>query len=128
MKAPRYLAAILALSLAACGSDGPNEPFTGSWSGVASFGSGFSASMTLTQSGVNVTGTMRLAGGFIDRPLTGTVNGRAMTWAVPDGCEIWGGVATLNDDGSQMTGPIQQNLSQCPSGTGASGTLRLDRQ
>ncbi len=130
MRAPKILAlSLLALMLVAgCGSDEPNQPFTGSWSGTASFASGFSAGMNLTQSRTNVTGTMRLAGGFIDRPLSGTVVGNTMQWLVFDGCEKWLGTATLSDDGTRLTGPIQQDLSGCPSGSGASGTINLTRQ
>ena len=57
------------------------------------------------------------------------MSGNVLAWGVQDGCEIWAGTLTLNGDGSQMEGPIANDISSCTSGgSQANGTLRLDRQ
>ena len=121
----------LLLGVSACddstGPEGANV--SGDWSGVASFASGFTARMNLTQTGTAVTGTMTVAGGFIDAPVTGTVepDGRRLAWAVLDGCEAWGGTLDLDGTGESMEGPILIDYTGCASGTNTSGTLRLSR-
>ena len=135
-RSTRYLRAVMSvalLALAGCseitGSDedeGLN--LSGGWGGVSRLGTqGRSTSMQLTQSGAAVTGTMRLSGVMVDRLLTGTVEGENFVFFVAMGCERWTGVLTANADRSRLTGAITQDLSNCPSGSGTSGTVTLDR-
>ena len=127
------IAATLALTtVAACSDDstgveGPDV--SGSWSGVASFASGFSASMSINQTGTAVSGTMTVAGGFINAPVTGTVDptGRRLAWAVLDGCEAWAGTLDIDGAATSMEGPILIDRSGCSSGSNTSGVLRLDK-
>lgn len=101
----RLLSATLApllMLVAACSDDstgveGPDV--SGSWSGVASFASGFSASMSIDQTGT----------------------------AVLDGCEAWAGTLDIDGTASSMEGPILIDRSGCSSGSNSSGVLRLDK-
>ena len=117
------------LLVAACSdSSGPDTTLSGSWSGTASFGSGFSASMTLTQNGPDVTGTLRIVAAVADAPVIGAFTSGTMVWAAQDGCEVWVGTLVLDGTSNRMEGPIARDVSACSSGTATSGTLRLDRQ
>lgn len=123
--------AVLVAFGGACSDNGPGGvSVAGSWSGVTSFASGFSTSMSLTQSGTAVGGTMTVSGAFIGNAFTGTLNAanRTVEWEVLRGCEVWGGTLTISADQSEMTGPVLVDTSGCSSGTDASGTVRVTRQ
>jgi hypothetical protein len=126
------IAVILAVTVSwACSDSGPGSlSVAGSWSGVTVFNSGFTTSMDLTQTGSEVSGTMRIAGAFLDNPITGTVSAedRTLEWEVADGCESWGGTLTISADGQGMTGPVLADVSGCPSGSNSSGTVTVTRQ
>lgn len=127
----------LAIAAAVCvgcsETTGPPEPgatISGAWRGVSQFGGsgGFTTSMTLTQSGTNVTGTMSLTGGFRDNPLNGTLSGGRFEWAVADGCERWSGIASVESGSATFSGTILQDTTNCqPARSGASGTMNLDK-
>lgn len=111
------------------GSGGIN--IAGSWSGVASFPSGFSTSMTLQQNGTAISGQMRTTAGFAGGlPIIGDLNSddRTFTWSVGRTCETWSGTLTISDDENEMTGPILVDRSGCQGQSNANGSLRLTRQ
>ena len=88
------LAALLSLASACDGGTDPEDlSVAGTWQGTALLPNAFSTTMSLTQTGSSVTGTMRISGAFIDQPLTGTLDAtdRTLAWGVVDGCELWGG-------------------------------------
>lgn len=124
---------LLLMTGSACGGDDATGPggssVAGSWSGVTSFSSGYTTHMTLAQTGTAVSGTMSVAGAFIDNALTGTVDGTNLTldWLVYRGCEAWSGVLTISSDGESMTGPLHVDTSGCTSGSDANGTLNLTK-
>lgn len=134
----RLKIATLAIAVAVCvgcsETTGPPEPdqanISGTWRGVSQFGGsgGFSTSMTLTQSGTNVTGTMSLTGGFRDNPLNGTLSGGRFEWTVLDGCERWSGTASVENGSPEFSGTVLQDVTNCqPARSGASGTMNLEK-
>lgn len=130
--------AVLAATAGTAACDNPAGPsgagattVAGTWFGSAVLGNGFSARMTLQQSGTTVNGTMSIAGQYVDRPLTGTYasNGRALAWSVNDGCERWSGQLTLDAAGSRLSGTLMRDGRGCvPQIPDASGTLTFDKQ
>lgn len=129
--APTLLAAACLAILPACGDGGPGGAgVSGDWSGFTAFNSGFTTSMTLTQSGTTVTGTFTISGGPRDNPLTGTVDtdARTLAWASLSGCNAWGGVLTLSARGDSLTGQVLHDASGCvPARSNSTGTMTLTR-
>jgi hypothetical protein len=128
------LAAAAAVCVGCSETTGPTQPgeasLSGTWRGVSHFGGsgGFTTSMTLTQSGTNVTGTMSLTGGFRDNPINGTTSGGRFEWTVLDGCEKWSGIAPVVSGSTELSGTILQDVTNCqPARSGASGTMNLDK-
>ncbi len=131
--AATLLTAALLVGLTACGDDGSpgGADVSGSWSGVSAFASGFTTSMTLTQTGTTVTGEMRVSG-LVPSGTTvnGTVNvgARTFTWAAFTGCDAWGGVLSISADGQTLTGPVLVDRSGCqPAQSNSTGTMNLSR-
>lgn len=122
------LAALLG-SLTGCGTEPENLTLTGSWSGVATLPDAFSVSMTLSQPGSSVTGTMTVEGWFADRAMAGTLNDatRTFSWIVLSGCEQWSGALIVSSDSSEMTGPVLVDRSGCPD-SDISGTMTVSKQ
>lgn len=127
------LTAALLVGLTACGDDGSpgGVDVSGSWSGVSSFASGFSTSMTLTQTGTTVTGQMRVSGSVPSgTPVNGTVDAlaRSFAWAAFVDCVAWGGVLSISADGQTLTGPVLVDNSGCqPAQSNSTGTMNLSR-
>jgi hypothetical protein len=128
------LAPALSLCLiTACSSTGPDGlDLGGEWSGVSTLPNPFTTSASLSQTGTAVSGTLRVAGSFVQgRPVTGQVSeaNRTFTWAVGNGCELWGGVLTIDAGGDAMSGPVLVNRSGCSgSPSNSSGQMQLTRQ
>lgn len=124
------------LTAAGCSDSNPGGPssalaVSGSWSGSALLPNGFTATLTLQQTGTSVTGTMRIAGVMGESPITGTVapGNRTFTWQVNYNCEIWSGVLTVASNNREMDGPLSINRSGCvPAQSSSSGTLSLDKR
>jgi hypothetical protein len=125
------LLAMVAVLGSACGdSTGPNElALAGAWQGTALLPGAFATGMELTQSGNTIAGTLEILG-VLDEAFVGTLNPtlRTVAWQVFSGCELWSGTFTMSSDGSQMSGPIQSDLSSCPSGTDSNGTVSVTKQ
>jgi hypothetical protein len=120
------LLALVAVGTACSDTTGPESGVAGDWLGTAVLPNGFTTSMSLTQSGSNVSGSMSVAGSFRDRPLTGTVEQGRLAWTVLDGCEVWAGTLALAGDA--MSGPVLVDMTGCSAGSNASGTISLTRQ
>ena len=128
--------ALVGIALAvACSDSGPGGVnVAGSWIGSAQFGGtqGVTTRMTLVQTGIGISGTIRMTGAlpFNGVPITGEVNtaNRTMTWIAADGCETYGGVLNIDAAAVEMTGPILHDVSGCASGTNSSGTLTMTKQ
>lgn len=124
-------ALVLALSLSGCSDQTglQNLVLTGSWTGTITLPNGYTTSMNLSQTSTNVSGTMTIAGSFVNRNVTGTVDGdtRGFAWAVLKDCEVWGGVLTVDAEGSSMEGPVLVDRSGCVGQSNVSGTLRLSK-
>jgi hypothetical protein len=116
----------MAVGTACSDSTGPESGVAGDWLGTAVLPNGFTTSMSLTQSGSNVSGIMSVAGSFRERTLTGSMEGTRLAWTVLDGCEVWAGTLTLAGDA--MSGPVLVDMSGCSAGSNASGTVSLTRQ
>jgi len=125
------------LSLAA-GCSSPASPsgsgssfaVNGSWTGTALLPNAYTTTMTLQQTGMSVTGTMRIAGVIGTSPITGTVasGNRTFTWQVNSGCEVWSGTLTVASGNSEMKGPLTINRTGCiPARSSGSGTLSMDK-
>jgi hypothetical protein len=113
------------------GAPEPTPTLAGTWFGSALLPNGFSARMTLQQSGASVNGTMTISGQYVDQPLTGTYASgtRALSWSVTDGCERWSGALTLSTDGRRLSGTLARDGRGCvPPVRDASGTLTFDKQ
>jgi hypothetical protein len=129
------IALLLTLLAAACSDSGPGEVnVSGSWIGGAAFGGTQSVStrMTLVQTGTGISGTIRMTSAlpFNGVPITGEINtaNRTLTWIAADGCETFGGVLNIDPNGVAMSGPILNDLSNCPSGSNTSGTLTMSKE
>ena len=97
---------VLALLLAACGSQGSVANVTGAWTGQLSNANGSAPfSMSLTQTGTDVEGTLTLAGPL---PVSGTVVGNSISLGVQDEA----------GDSIQLAGTV--------SGNSMSGTMTID--
>lgn len=126
------LFALLVASVGACGSDGTGPggvQVSGTWQGTTQLATAYSTTLTLQQSGNTIGGTIVIAG-LLDRPFVGTLPSgtRAINWTAVDGCEEWSGTLTVDSGGSQMTGPVLNDLSNCPAGSDSNGTISLTRQ
>lgn len=101
---------------------------TGDWSGTASFGSEQNLTASFTQTGDQITGTVRYYGGYPywEYNVACTVTGNTMTgYFYSDDIYItgdWEIEATISLDGSTITG-IMEIL-----GNGSTGTFELTRQ
>ena len=124
-------ALVLALSLSGCSDQTGLEGLvlTGTWTGTVTLPNGYTTSMNLSQTSTNVSGTMTIAGSFVNRNVTGTVDAdtRGFAWAVLKDCEVWGGVLTVSGDGSSMEGPVLLDRTGCVGQSNVSGMLRLTR-
>ena len=132
MRTPRLaLLATVALIGSACGnSTGPDElALAGTWQGTALLPGAFTTQMVLTQSGNTIGGTLEILG-VLDEPFVGTLTPteRTVAWQVFSGCEVWSGTFTMSADGSQMSGPIQSDVSGCTSGIDSNGTISVTKQ
>jgi hypothetical protein len=127
---PLLLAALTACSELTGPDSDEGRTISGAWRGTARIGTQTrSTSMTLTQSGNSVTGTMTLSGALVNRSLVGEFADGRVTWFVAAGCERWTGVLVPDATSNQLSGAIIQDLSACGAGArGASGTLTMDRQ
>ena len=124
------LALLISIGLVGCSTEFANSLFTGEWSGIASFGASFTSSMDLVQKGSSVTGTMSMSGNFIDKPLTGQVDGSGrMTWTVniSSKCQEWSGILEIQAS-SELEGPIDSDQTSCNDDRPASGTLKLSKK
>jgi hypothetical protein len=131
----RNIALLGTVLAVACSDSGPGGvSVAGSWIGSAQFGGtqGVTTRMALVQTGIGISGTIRMTGAlpFNGVPITGEVNAanRTMTWIAADGCETYGGVLNIDANGAAMSGPILHDLSGCSSGTNSSGTLTMTKQ
>jgi hypothetical protein len=134
----RGIAALLGVGVfAAVGCGGsPASPsgqsavaVNGSWTGTAILPNAYSTTMTLQQSGSDVSGTMRIAGA-LNGPITGTVPSgtRTFLWRANHDCEVWSGTLTVDGSGNAMQGPLTIDRTGCvPATSSGSGTLNLQR-
>ena len=130
----RTAIAVLAIALStACKDGGPDDliNLAGTWNGNSAFGGTQSPAtrLTLAHSGDAVSGTMRVTGAFIDRPIAGQFDrgNRTLVWVVVSGCEQWGGSLSVNAGGTSMSGPILVDRTGCASGQNSGGTLTLTK-
>lgn len=123
------LAAVLALTAHGC-STGPQVlELSGTWTGTALLPDPYPTTLALTQSGNTIAGTIEIVG-ILERAFVGTLDegARTIDWAVFDGCEEWSGTFSVDSDGTEMSGPVLNDLSDCPSGADSSGTISVTKQ
>jgi hypothetical protein len=121
--------AFIALFASACGTGPDDLAIAGTWQGTALLPASVTTSLTLTQAGNTIGGTIQISG-FLDRALIGTLDESARTieWLVFAGCEEWNGTFTITSDGSEMSGPVQGDFSNCSLGNDVSGTISVSKQ
>jgi hypothetical protein len=111
------------------GTPGEVPAVGGTWNGSYVVGEEtFAASFTLSQSDVVVTGNA-----FIDvllptSPLEAAIDqaGRLVV-LIENDCEDWLGTLEVSSDSRTMSGLLQVDRLQCPTGTNDIGTLTLTR-
>jgi hypothetical protein len=119
----------------ACNADGGGSGgpvvlnVSGSWSGTVTLPASSPATMSIGQSGNEVSGQMSVAALFPQGlPLLGEVKSSAgtLTWVVVRGCDRWGGIMNLNSAGNQMTGALTIDRAGCsPAQPNGSGTVTM---
>ena len=120
----------LLLIASACGTGPDDLVFAGTWQGTAQLPNAFTTTLTLTQSGNTLGGNIQITG-ELNQSFIGTWDPTARTveWIVFDGCEEWTGTFAVTADGSQMSGPVLNDLSGClPPGNDRMGTISVSKQ
>lgn len=126
----------LALVLSSCEDAGNNtgppvEPPTvgGTWTGSYVLGEqSFAATFTFSQSEFVVSGTAFIDVLLPSSPIEAAIDqaGRVVM-LIENDCEDWLGTMEVSADGRTMSGPLQVDRLQCPTGANDIGTLTLTR-
>jgi hypothetical protein len=127
------MAALLAFAAACSDLTGTSGlVLAGTWQGSAILPNGYTTVFSLSQNGNAASGTIRISGVIgANTPITGQVNSsdRTYVWTAARGCELWGGVMNVSQDGEEMTGPVLIDRSGCvPAQNNGSGKISLVRQ
>ena len=125
---PRALMPGLMLLASACSTGPERLDLTGTWEGTTLLTDPFMATLSIVQSGATLTGNLTIAE-LLDGPFVGAVNEttRVLTWNVFSGCEQWSGTFDVNSDGTEMAGPVLNDVSACGTGSDSSGTITLSK-
>lgn len=137
---PLHLSAAAALAtlvvLSACEDTGSNpDPIdppqvAGTWTGTYQVGGEvLAARFTFTQQGFVVGGTGSVETMLPPSPIEAAIgpDGRVVM-LLENECEAWLGTMTVSSDETTMSGPLQVDRQQCPTGLNDAGGLNLTRQ